>query len=60
MFSLMNDMNERERERENGEIESKTKKLKEKTAEAACLETAIQLSIDSVCPKFMHLSLRVT
>ena len=32
---------ERERERENGEIKGKPKKLKEKTQEAVCLETAI-------------------
>ena len=52
------------RERENGEIERKAKKLKQKTEAAACLETAIKFSIDSLCPKFihlsMHLSLRVT
>ena len=52
------------RERENGEIERKAKKLKEKTEEAACSETAIKFSINSLCPKFlhlsMHLSLRVT
>ena len=31
----------RERDRENGEIKLKPKKLKEKTQEAVCLETAI-------------------
>ena len=74
MFSLMNDMDEREREREreSGEIKRKAKKLKEKAEEAACSETAIKFSIDyyivygidSICPKIsslsMHLSLRVT
>ena len=48
----MNGMNERERE--NGEIKRKVKKLKEKTEEAACSETAIKFSIDSLCPKFIH------
>ena len=50
MFSLMN---ERERERE-GERERKAKKLKEKTVEAACSETAVKFSTDSLCPKFLH------
>ena len=53
-----------ERKRENVEIERKVKKLKENTEEAACSETAIKFNIDSLCPKFlhlsMHLSLRVT
>ena len=53
-----------EKERENGEIERKAKKLKEKTEEAACSETAMKFSTASLCPKFlhlsMHLSLRVT
>ena len=64
MFSHMNDMRERERERENGEIEGKAKKLKEKTEESVCSETAIKFNINSLFPKFlhlsMHLSLRVT
>ena len=61
MFSLMNDMNEKEREwgdREKGQ------KVVEKSEEAACSETAIKFSVYSLCPKFlhlsMHLSLRVT
>ena len=48
---------ERERERENGEIERKTKKLKR---EEACLETAIKFSIDSIFPKFLHLSMHLS
>ena len=48
---------ERERERENEEIERKANKFKEKTEEAACLESAIKFSIDSLCPKFFHLSM---
>ena len=54
----------RERERENEETERKAKNLKEQTEEAACSETAIKFSIDSLCPKIlhlsMHLSLRIT
>ena len=64
MFSLMNDMNEREREGERGEIERKARKLKEKTEGETCSETAIKFCIDSFCLKVlhlsMHLSLRVT
>ena len=36
----------REKERDNVEIERKVKKLKEKTEEAACSETAIKFNID--------------
>ena len=63
-------MNEREREREretdrqtdreNGEIKRKPKKLKEKAQETVCLETAIKFSIDSLCPKFLHLSMQLS
>ena len=68
MFSLMNETErerekrerDRERERENGEIERKVKKLKEKTQEAVCLETSIKFSIDSLCPKFLHLSMHLS
>ena len=50
----------REREREIGEIEGKAKKLKEKTEEAACSLTAIKFSTDSLCPKFLHLSMHLS
>ena len=60
-FSLTNDMDEREKERENerkggrmGRLRKTPKKLKEKAEEAACSETAIKFSIDSICPKFLH------
>ena len=49
----------REREREIGEIVGKAKTLKEKTEEAACLETAIKFSTDSLCTKFLHLSMHL-
>ena len=51
---------ERERQRENREIERNAKKLKEKTQEAVCLETSIKFSIDSLCPKFLHLSMHLS
>ena len=44
----------REKEREDGEIERKAKKFKENGEEAACSETAIKFSIDSLCLKFLH------
>ena len=47
------------RKRENGEIERKAKKFIEKTEEAACSETAIKFSIDSLCPKFLHLNMHL-
>ena len=59
MFSLMNDMIRKKKEGECGD-----RKLKEKTEEAACSETEVKFSTDSLCPEFvhlsMHLSLRVT
>ena len=60
----MNDMNEIyihiEREKMNGEIERKAKKLKEKTEEAACSENAIKFNVDSLCPKYLHLSMHLS
>ena len=54
---------ERETEREWGDLE-KGQKFERKDTRRVCLETAIKFSIDSLCPKFlhlsMHLSLRVT
>ena len=57
MFSLMSDMNEKAREwgdREKGQ------KVVEKTEEAACSEASIKFNIDSVCPKFLHLSMHLS
>ena len=51
---------EREKENENGETDGKAKKLKEKTEEAACSEAAIKFSIDSLCLKFLHLSMHLS
>ena len=52
-------MNERksvwERERER-----KVKKSEEITEEAACSETAVTFSIDSLCPKFLDLSMHLS
>ena len=53
----MNDKNEKEREwgdREKGQ------KGVEKTEEAACSETAIKFSINSLFPKFLHLSIHLS
>ena len=44
---------EREREREWGDQEE-DQKVGKKAEEAACSETAIKFSINSICPKFLH------
>ena len=44
------------RKREWGDRE-KGKNVVEKTGEAACSETAIKFSTDSLCPKFLHSSM---
>ena len=41
-------------------FKTETKKFKEKTEEAACVETATKFSISSLCPKFLQLSMRLS